>query len=73
MSRAEKKIPVSGNKLQLHIFFDHSIAEVFVNDGEAVFTSQFFIGETEKNIELFSTGGTTQWSNIHFWEMKSAW
>jgi fructan beta-fructosidase len=54
LSRFE--IPYTPNgSLQLRIFFDHSIVEVFVNKGERVFTAQFFPDEKDNGIEIFST------------------
>lgn len=41
--------------LQLRVFFDNSIVEVFVNNGERVFTAQLFPDENDNGIEIFST------------------
>ena len=71
--RFEKFISLKNKKLSLHIYFDNSIVEIFVNDGEAVFTAQIFPGKNDNAIELFSSGGKSQFSGINFWEMKSAW
>lgn len=71
--RSEKYIPLKNKKIRVHIYFDNSIVEIFVNDGEAVFTAQIFPEENDNAIELFSTGGKSQYSGINFWEMKSAW
>jgi fructan beta-fructosidase len=73
LSRFEKTIPLKNNKLRLHLFYDNSIAEVFVNDGEAVFTCQLFAGENDTGIELFSTGGKSQFKNLNLWQMKTVW
>ena len=40
----------SGDLLKIKIYFDQSLAEVFVNDGEAVLTAQVF-PEKEKGID----------------------
>jgi fructan beta-fructosidase len=73
LSRFEKLIPLKDKKLQLHVFYDNSIVEVFVNVGEAVFTAQIFAGENDKGIELFSTNGKSKFSDMNLWEMKSVW
>ncbi len=73
MNRSEKKIALQNGVIKLHIYFDNSIAEIFVNDGEAVFTSQFFANETDNAIELFSSGGISSFNSIKYWNMKSAW
>jgi fructan beta-fructosidase len=69
----EKLIPLKNKKLQLHIFYDNSIVEVFVNGGEAVFTTQIFTARQNNGIVLFSTGGKSKFSSLDLWEMKSAW
>ncbi len=73
MSRYEKIIPLQKNKLAVHIYFDNSIATIFVNGGEAVFTAQIFAEAGDTGIAFFSSRGTTQFSRINFWEMKSVW
>ena len=45
MHRFEKTIPLKNKKIQLHIYFDNSITEIFVNGGEAAFTAQIFPDE----------------------------
>jgi len=72
-SRFEKNIALQNKKLQLHIYFDNSIAEVFVNNGEAVFTTQLFPAEKNNGIALFNSGVKSKFSNISLWQMKSAW
>ena len=54
MNRFEIPYTLNG-PLQLRVFFDNSIAEIFVNNGERVFTAQFFPDEKDNGIELFST------------------
>jgi fructan beta-fructosidase len=71
--RFEKMIPLQNKKIQLHVFFDNSIVEIFVNEGAAVFTAQLFPDVKDNSIQLFSSDGNTRFSNINFWKMKSAW
>jgi fructan beta-fructosidase len=73
LNRFEKSVPLKNKKLQLHIFYDKSIVEIFVNGGEAVFTAQIFTGVNDKGIELFSLGGGSKFSNLGLWEMKGVW
>jgi len=72
-SRFEKIVFLKNKKLQLHIYFDNSIAEVFVNGGEAVFTAQLFPGENDNGLELFSTGSKSKFTNLSLWQMKTVW
>lgn len=64
--------PVNG-KIKLHIFFDHSIIEVFANDGIAVMTTQIFPDENDNGVELFSEGGATKFETVKSWKVRSAW
>jgi fructan beta-fructosidase len=73
LNRFEKLIPLKNKKLQLHVYYDNSIVEVFVNGGEAVFTAQIFTGATNSGIELFSLDGESTFSNLNLWEMKGVW
>jgi fructan beta-fructosidase len=73
LHRFEKNIPLLNKKIQVKVFFDNSIAEVFVNEGEAVFTTQLFPGEKELGIELFSLNKKSRWSNFKLWEMQGVW
>jgi fructan beta-fructosidase len=72
-ARFEKVIPLQNKKIQLHIYFDNSIAEIFINKGEAVFTAQLFPQEKDNGIVLFNTGEKSKFSNLNLWEMKSVW
>jgi fructan beta-fructosidase len=58
-------------KIDLSIYFDASIVEVYSDDGTVVFTSQVFPDKIDRGIQLVSEGGITQFSNIRFWQMKS--
>ncbi len=73
LSRYEAPLALKKGLLKLHIFFDNSIIEVFANDGEAVMTMQIFPDKTDNGIALFSNGGTSTFSNVKIWNMKSAW
>ena len=73
LQRFEKDIPLNNKKIQVKVFFDNSIAEIFVNEGEAVFTTQLFPGEKELGIELFSLNKKSRWSNFKLWEMQGVW
>ncbi len=73
LNRFEKTIPLKNKKLQLHIYYDNSIAEIFINNGEAVFTAQIFTDQNDNGIELFSNGIKSKFSNLNIWQMKSVW
>ena len=73
LSHYDTKLLLTSNRLKLHIFFDHSIVEVFANDGEAVMSMQIFPDETDNGVSVYTEGGQNIFENIKFWNMKSAW
>ncbi|MEH7117310.1 sucrose-6-phosphate hydrolase [Neobacillus vireti] len=52
-----RKCSVDGHKIKFHLFVDVSSVEIFVNDGEEVFTSRIFPGGDSKDIRFFAEGG----------------
>jgi len=73
LSRFEKNVTTTRQKIKMRIYFDNSIAEVFVNDGELAFTAQVFSGKDATGIALFSDNSASNFADITFWEMKSVW
>ena len=56
--------------LKLHIFMDTSSIEIFVNDGEEVFTSRIFPRPDSDGITFFSRGGKLE-MNASIWQLSS--
>ncbi|AYA77973.1 glycoside hydrolase family 32 protein [Bacillus sp. Y1] len=56
------------NPVHLSIFLDVSSIEIFVNNGEQVFTSLYFSKELSERI-LFHSQGTTQVNTVMKWEI----
>jgi len=73
LSRYETSLVPLNGQIKLHVFFDHSIVEVFANNGVAVLTTQIFPDENDDGVELFSEGGTTKFEAVRLWKLKSAW
>lgn len=73
LSYYETPLALINGRVNLRVFFDKSIVEVYANDGSAVMTAQLFPAESENGIELFSEGGMGEFSNTRIWNMKSAW
>jgi len=73
LNRFETPLVLNNKPLQLHIFFDHSIVEVFANNGEAVLTAQIFPEEADNRIELFSSGGKSALIKATIWNIRSIW
>lgn len=55
-------------ELNLQIFVDQSSIEIFVNDGEEVFTSRIFTKEESKGIQFFAD--ETAVLKAQLWELK---
>ena len=72
-----QKIPVRPNgqkrRVNLRIYFDKSVLEVFVNGGRECATRVIYPGESNPGLELFSEGGEAHFRSVDAWEMKSIW
>jgi fructan beta-fructosidase len=68
-------VPVSltENKLFLRVFFDNSIIEVFMNDGERVMTAQVFPAQDNPVVEFFSDGTNASINKLITWKLTSIW
>ena len=63
----ERKCPYEGSNLKLQVFVDTSSIEVFVNDGEEVFTARIFTAKDSSNISIFAHGKTDV--NLKIWDL----
>ncbi|SHH58413.1 fructan beta-fructosidase [Chryseolinea serpens] len=68
-----ERAPVSlqDGKLKLQIYVDHSIVEVYVNDGEQVITDQIF-PTGDYVLKTWSEGGDAA-VDVRLWKMRSVW
>lgn len=72
-SRYETNLePVNGS-IRLHIYLDHSIVEVYANEGEAVMTAQLFPAAPEKGVVLFSENGKTVFTHVSCRPLHTSW
>ena len=62
----------ASNKIKVRILVDKSVLEIFVNDGEYVFTEQVFPKHNEGGIELFAEKGKATFSNVSVKQVKKA-
>lgn len=62
----------SSDTLKMHIFVDRSSVEVFINDGEVVFTEQIFPDPDSKGLELFGDNGEIQIKNLEIYQINNA-
>lgn len=73
LSRFEIPYSLTAKLLRLQVFVDNSIAEVFVDGGERVFTVQLFPGESESEVDVFSDNIYSRIKSCVVYEMKSVW
>jgi len=63
----------SSEEITLDIYVDHSVIEVFIENGEQVLTSLIYPEETGDGIVLFSEQGEVSIENIAVKNLKSIW
>ncbi len=60
--------------LEMKVYVDHSIIEVFVNGGERVMTAQFFPSAKDNGIEFFSNSTYAAGvGHCYVYEIRSSW
>ncbi|KAG5478697.1 hypothetical protein LSCM1_06101 [Leishmania martiniquensis] len=57
--------------LRLHVFIDRSSMEVFVNSGEATFSSRVFPDEGDRALRVFSVNGTADMVGGTMWKLRA--
>ena len=62
----------AGEALQLRVFIDRSVIEVFANDRQAITRRVFPEGEASDGVALFAHGGSAACSAIRTWELMPA-
>jgi sucrose-6-phosphate hydrolase SacC (GH32 family) len=60
-------------KVKLHVFVDACSVEVFVNDGEQVFTALIYPSADSRGVEFFSPASGATISSLDVWKLKSSW
>ena len=59
--------------VKLHVFVDASSVEVFVNDGEKVFTVLAFPSDGSHGVEFFGPKNGIKIGSVNAWTLKSIW
>ncbi len=62
-----------GGELNLRVFVDHSVIEVFANDQTALTGRVYPIGQDSNMASLSSGGGTTDLVSLEAWQMENIW
>jgi fructan beta-fructosidase len=65
----------NARNVTLHVFVDHSIVEVFVNEGRERLTSRVYPTLAEsRHVELFAEGSVdVQVASVDVWQLRSIW
>ncbi len=69
---AYSRIPGAGDDLDLTIFVDKSTIEIFVNNGERVFSLLTYAADGQDGMELFSLYGNSR-VDLTAWKLGSIW
>jgi len=72
-TRYETHYPTKRNQIKLRGFVDESSIELFVNDGEIVFTNLIYTKPTNTGIELYTKGGSVDIVSLNFYNLHSTW
>ncbi|REB75796.1 levanase [Cutibacterium acnes] len=65
--------PVKDKRIKIRGFVDESSVEVFINDGEYVFTNLIYSQPTSNGIELYAKGGSMKVASLDFYPLYSTW
>lgn len=61
--------PAEGSTLDLHVYVDHSILDIFVNRKWACSVRLFPTGDAATGVEAFSDGGATSFDRLDAWTL----
>ena len=63
----------SDAKLRLHLFLDHSVLELFIQDGAAAVTRVDYPPEEDLAVAAFAQSGSATLVTLEVWEMATIW
>jgi beta-fructofuranosidase len=70
--RVVERAPLSlktGETLQLRVFVDKPVVEIFANDRQAICRRVYPAGQDSRGAILFATGGVAKFATVKAWEM----
>lgn len=71
--RRHRLIADAEDTLNLRIFIDSSVIEIFANETTCATTRAYPSRASSKGIALFSQGGNTQVSTLEIWDIQAIW
>lgn len=61
------------DEIEIRVYFDRSMVEVFGNGGETVLASRFFMSEGERSLQFYSKDGEAELMSAEAWGLNSIW
>lgn len=71
--RFEEKFSKDKKQVKIRGLVDESSVEIFIDDGEIVFTNLIYTKPTNSGIELYSKGGSVDIVSLDFYHLHSTW
>ncbi|GAA4058734.1 GH32 C-terminal domain-containing protein [Amphibacillus indicireducens] len=71
--RFDAELNPNSNEIIIRGFVDESSVELFINDGEIVFTNLIYSEPTSNGIELFAVGGELEVESLKLHHLSSVW
>ena len=71
-SATKRSTGIDKGPLDLHIFLDHSVAEIFLNHRQAI-THRYYQRTTMEPAVAIILGGNWQLTRQQAWSLKSIW
>jgi len=69
----EAPLVIDNHQAKLHVFVDACSIEVFVNEGERVFTSLVFPSPDSRGVEFFGPQTEAKVHALNVWRLASIW
>jgi fructan beta-fructosidase len=66
-------LELTGSRLQLDIFVDHAVVEVFAGNGQRYLTSRCYPPASVDTTKAFATGGEAKIVSLKLYPLKSIW
>lgn len=63
----------ANNRITFHAFVDESVIELFIDNGEKVFTVLVYPAPGSHGLELFASGGAAVFRSVDVYRLKSIW
>jgi len=72
-TRVPEVVAPEQKTLDLHVFFDKSVLELFINDGQKTVTKVVYPGSRDLQVEVFCEEGSCTLRSVDAWELGSIW